>query len=225
MALVESYFGEYQAGDNSDLQPIDSLSSDVMCRFSRQGRIAVVNRGPMGRGFRVCEICGHATPAPAPDHVAGRTRKHKDPRRPGRDCQGSLAFRQLGHEFLTDVVEIRFNDPRMADDRVGEAFSMRYLRVCPVSTSGVKRWTGRCTSTMCAEARRSFSSTPSPGGRTRSACWPAPSRGARRGRKVAEHCECGEESSCYACLRTYSNQIWHEQLVRRLAAGVLRSCV
>lgn len=37
-----------------------------------------------------------------------------------------------------------------------------------------------------------------------------------------EACECGAETSCYKCLRAYSNQMWHEELSRRSAINVLR---
>ena len=39
-------------------------------------------------------------------------------------------------------------------------------------------------------------------------------------RRSAE-CSCGEETSCYGCLRSFSNQLWHEELARGLASGVL----
>ena len=35
------------------------------------------------------------------------------------------------------------------------------------------------------------------------------------------NCECGEETSCYNCLRSYGNQIWHEALSRGDAFRVL----
>jgi ATP-dependent helicase YprA (DUF1998 family) len=36
-------------------------------------------------------------------------------------------------------------------------------------------------------------------------------------------CECGDDTSCYSCLRSYGNQLWHDQLSRGTAAAVLRS--
>ena len=35
-------------------------------------------------------------------------------------------------------------------------------------------------------------------------------------------CECGEETSCYNCLRNYRNQYFHDILQRGLAASALR---
>jgi ATP-dependent helicase YprA (DUF1998 family) len=37
-----------------------------------------------------------------------------------------------------------------------------------------------------------------------------------------QSCECGPETSCYTCLRSYSNQRFHEQLSRGSAAEILR---
>ena len=40
-----------------------------------------------------------------------------------------------------------------------------------------------------------------------------------------ESCECGEETSCYSCLRNYSNQFFHNDLRRADAIGVLKAVV
>ncbi len=36
-------------------------------------------------------------------------------------------------------------------------------------------------------------------------------------------CECGEETSCYECLRNYRNQVFHDQLQRGLAREFLHA--
>ena len=38
-------------------------------------------------------------------------------------------------------------------------------------------------------------------------------------------CQCGEETSCYGCLRSYSNQFWHDELSRGAAISVLAPLV
>ena len=48
-------------------------------------------------------------------------------------------------------------------------------------------------------------------------------RGARR--KVSGACGCGEETSCYGCLRNYGNQLYHESLVRGLPLYYLKDRV
>jgi ATP-dependent helicase YprA (DUF1998 family) len=39
--------------------------------------------------------------------------------------------------------------------------------------------------------------------------------------KRVDQCECGEETSCYECLRNYRNQFFHDQLERGLARDFL----
>jgi hypothetical protein len=45
---------------------------------------------------------------------------------------------------------------------------------------------------------------------------------ARAALERVEQCECGPETSCYQCLRSYQNQTWHEELSRGSASGTLR---
>lgn len=40
-----------------------------------------------------------------------------------------------------------------------------------------------------------------------------------------DSCGCGEETSCYACLRNYCNQSHHEDLSREAALGLLRPLI
>ena len=41
-----------------------------------------------------------------------------------------------------------------------------------------------------------------------------------KARARVEECDCGVETSCYGCLRSYRNQADHERLERRLAISV-----
>ena len=117
VGTTETFFTDYKEGDPTTFEEVAELfgpGGRVEVRVSRQGRLTVLNRGPMGRGFQLCPRCGHGEPAPAPG-AAGRGRRragHRDIRRAvGRDCSNWLEAAQLGHEFLTDVVEIRTSSP------------------------------------------------------------------------------------------------------------------
>ena len=95
---VESFFGSY--GDaEPELEVLAGVGgSRHRYRYSRQGRIIVINRGPLGAGYRLCHRCGYGEPI-----TGGRaaTRGHADIRFPGRTCSGTLLPVHLGHEFLT----------------------------------------------------------------------------------------------------------------------------
>ena len=45
----------------------------------------------------------------------------------------------------------------------------------------------------------------------------------REAHRIVSNCDCGEETSCYQCLRGYSNQLQHDSLSRGAARDRLAS--
>jgi hypothetical protein len=72
------------------------------------GRLFLVNRGPHGYGYHVCDRCEYATAAtsasPAKNH------RHVNPRK-GEECRSTELRKKvdLGHRFNTDVRQLRFS--------------------------------------------------------------------------------------------------------------------
>lgn len=219
--LTERHFGSYR-DVVPDLEPVTGLAGRVVveARTSRQGRISVINRGPRGRGYRLCESCGFGEVAPA----SGKERKgpasHPDIRRPGRECTGPLRWRQLGHEFLTDVTEVRIA-VRMNEET---ARSTLYALLEGVGALAIAR--GDVDGTLSTfNVERSpalilFDNVPGGAGHARRMVERLPELFRAALARVAS-CECGPETSCYNCLRSYSNQVFHETLSRGAAATVL----
>jgi hypothetical protein len=220
----ESFFGEYAKDDVSELESVgfSDHGVEVFRRSSRQGRIVILNRGRYGRGFRLCSWCGYGEAAPPPGKKGPALAKgHPNARRGDGLCTGPLVHRQLGHEYLTDVTELRVPLP------MGEAMARSTLYAILEGASralSIKR--DEIDGTLY---RHSPSEPPSfvlfdsvAGGaghaqRIGAAPWAVLGAAFER---VAE-CECGEETSCYSCLRTYRNQLFHEQLSRTAAIDVL----
>jgi hypothetical protein len=227
------YAAPHQEGDEEssqpDLEQVPELSSglsQVWHRYSRYGKLSVVNSGHFGRGFRVCETCGFAEPAPEPP--TGRRRRstpaHNNPRT-GKECKGRLYTYHLGHEFLTDVLELHFKGLLATKTGTETWLSLLYALLEGASeTLGIRRQD--LDGTLY---RRKFNRYPNlvlfdnvPGG-------------AGHVRRIADEmedvfltawervdqCECGEETSCYECLRNYRNQPFHDQLARGLARDFL----
>jgi ATP-dependent helicase YprA (DUF1998 family) len=219
MAVTETYFGTYQ-GEEPALQPIPELSSycRVERRSSRQGRISVINRGPFGRGFRICDWCGFGEPAPA--STKKKLPPHEDIRRPGKECNGHLAFRHLGHEYLTDVTEVRLSLPMSEED----ARSTLYALLEGTARLSIARDNVDGTlyrfSSADPPAFIIFDTVPGGAGHAQRIADNFPAVFAGAFDRVNE-CECGLETSCYSCLRSYSNQLWHSTLTRGGAARVL----
>jgi len=121
MYSSQVYFSEYATPERDEVSAeppfaeVTDLSSArvrVRQRYSRFGKLAVVNSGQLNRGFRICYTCGFAQPAP--EETTGKRRKtrrtppaHNNPRT-GRPCRGTCYSHHLGHEFITDVLELRF---------------------------------------------------------------------------------------------------------------------
>jgi ATP-dependent helicase YprA (DUF1998 family) len=131
----------------------------------------------------------------------------------------------LGHEFITDVLELRFAGLLASNPDYNLWWSVLFALLEGASQAlGIRR-----DDLDGALYRHRESPLPAlvlfdnvPGG-------------AGHVRRVAEElaptfqtalmrvdaCECGEETSCYECLRNFRNQPYHDQLQRGLARDFL----
>jgi hypothetical protein len=230
------YFAEYAAPhkEGEPAEPpfgeaplLSSASAQVWQRYSRYGKLAVVNSGRSGRGFRVCTSCGFAEPAP--DQPTGRRRRprnvHKNPRT-GKECRGSLYNYHLGHEFLTDVLEFRFEGLLASRASYDAWLSVLYALLEGASEAlGIRRQDLDGTlyrhSVGVPPALVLFDNVPGGAGHVRRIADELHDVFLTAWDRVA-HCECGEETSCYECLRNFRNQYYHDQLTRGLARDFLR---
>jgi len=216
---VESFFGSY-----GDTEPALNVLADVgggrhQFRYSRQGRIIVINRGPVGAGYRICHRCGYGEPI-----SGGQAAKsaHNDARFKGRKCNATLTPLHLGHEYLTDVLEVRLAVPM--DRRAG--LSTLYALLEGAASLGIERSDvdgalhtfGRGHSPAIVV----FDAVPGGAGHARFLGDRLVELIEAATRRV-EICECGEETSCYSCLRSFNNQYVHDELSRGAALTVLRS--
>lgn len=217
MSATETYFGSYRDED-PPLEPLEGFDR-VHFRSSRQGLISVVNRGPRGRGFRICTWCGYGEPAPARASKRGPA-EHDDIRRPGRRCNGQLAHRHFGHEYLTDVTEIRFDVPMDEPAAVSTLYALLEatpaLRISREDVDG----TQHRYAPSAPMAFVLFDTVPGGAGHAQRIADGIPQLIEAALTKV-QGCECGPETACYNCLRSYSNQTFHDRLSRGTAEKVL----
>ena len=213
------HFTDY-ATDPPHYEPVRVGSKELLIRSSRQGQITVINKGPGGRGFQVCGSCGYAQPVPSTS-----TRKKKKPvphSRPGRStkCPSLLGNRHLGHQYLTDVVEILLPIPMQWAD----ALSTLYALLAATHSIGIIR--GDVDGTLRPSGPDQtlsiilFDAVPGGAGHTKRIADRFPKL-LSAAYDVVANCECGRDSSCYGCLRTYSNTLHHDELVRGHALSVI----
>lgn len=218
-----SHFSDY-ASPAPEFQQIELGGATANVRFSRQGQITVLNLGRGGQGFEICLSCGYSEPA-SPNRLAKNA--PSDHQRPGfrsGTCSRWLSNRHLGHQFLTDVVEIQLPTIMTLE----EARSTMYALLGAMNTIGISQADVDGTLRVAGSAHSPtlilFDTVPGGAGHAR--------RIVERlqalvfgGLKLVDHCDCSEDSSCYGCLRSYSNQSYHPSLVRGDAKRILQSLV
>ena len=226
---TESYFAEYRDVPNEYRdEPMAGREHVIVSRrVSRQGRIVVLNRGPNGRGFRLCHQCGYGEPAPVTTPGQRPTPRvgHRNIRKGGDiKCSGWLSVAHLAHEFLTDVVEIRTSIPTGPD----AARSVVYALLEGAAVLSIKRdeidGTLHTYQSSGSKSFVVFDTVPGGAGHAQRISQQLPQVIDYALRRL-ESCECGPETACYKCLRAYTNQAWHEVLSRGAAIDVLRNLV
>jgi len=188
-----------------------------------RGRMISVADGMSGRGYWVCGWCGWGTSAAR----AGRLpRQHDHLLRAGVACTGPLAHTDFAHRYETDLLSlsIKVNNASSIGESTWKSLLYAILEAASESQQiarddidGAIRPIGRYDRSLVL-----FDTVPGGGGNVLriSAHLEDVLRVAQR---RVEDCECGEETSCYRCLRSYRNQRDHELLSRGAAAEFLRA--
>lgn len=220
------YFAEYTQAPE-ELSPLAGGPAGVLARYSRYGKLAVINSGIAGRGFKLCMECDWAEPIDP--GARQRSAKHENPRT-GKECRGRVNSTglHLGHEFITDVLELRFQGAfGLGSDSWELWLSVLYALLEGASEAlGIPREdiNGALYPYQRGSSPALVLFDDVPGGAA------LVQRIRRDTKSVFEAalervstCECGEETSCYQCLRNYYNQFCHNQLRRGLARDLLRA--
>lgn len=177
------------------------------------GKMAVLCEGRRGEGFYVCMTCG----------AGFRERKatHKTPF--GKSCPGALQQTALGHMFVTDVVKLMFSRSTLSKEvhPIWLAYSLAYALL--EGAASVLEVPGSDLNATVAYSVNGpippivlYDNVPGGAGlvsrleetTTLRTCFEAALE------RVAGRCGCGENDSCYGCLRTYRNQFAHQELKR-----------
>lgn len=177
------------------------------------GEMVVLCEGRRGRGFWVCQKCGAGFPSGRTEHT----------NRFNRPCRDTLKRVSLGHGFWTDVVGVQFQtinpvDPaRALWEAYGLAFSLLHgtaeiLEIPPEDLNAtVLSGDGSKIPPIVL-----YDDVPGGAGLVARLEDEGVLRLALQAalERVNGRCGCGEESSCYGCLRTYRNQFAHPFLQR-----------
>lgn len=202
----ENIFGEYK----------------VVTRCAPQGKMLVINNGAYsssmkrGQQFKICPHCGYMTTG---DFV--KTHMRAD----GKECGGSLKLAYLGHDFYTDVLQI--NLPIIKDVDL-EPASLLYAIIEGASTGldiDRRELGGAISGIGSSISLIIYDTVPGGAGHVKKIQENMNDVLLNATKKVSGKCGCGEETSCYGCLRNYDNQIYHEVMSRGKALHYLEELI
>ena len=185
------------------------------------GLMAVLCEGRRGEGFYICGGCGAG--------FRKREKTHKTPY--GQDCRGTLEQVSLGHEFVTDVLQIQFHpEPEGDIEPVWFAYSLAYAMVEGAADAEVLGVPSTDLNATVAHSEQYpvppiilYDNVPGGAGlvarlegeEVLKACLKAAQK------RVSGICHCDEATSCYGCLRSYRNQFAHQYIQRGLVMHYL----
>jgi superfamily II DNA/RNA helicase len=197
----------------------------ITMKKASPGLMAVLCEGRRGEGFYVCGVCG-----------AGFRKREMPPHKTpyGQDCRGTLEQVSLGHEFVTDVLQVQFHYPKPEGDMeaVWFAYSLAYALV--EGAAEVLEVPSTDLNATVAHSEQDpvppiilYDNVPGGAGlvarleeeEVLKACLVAAQK------RVSGNCRCDEKTSCYGCLRSYRNQFAHQYLQRGAVFSYLKESI
>jgi ATP-dependent helicase YprA (DUF1998 family) len=191
-------------------------------RAGARGQLIALSEGPNRGGYLICDWCGWGT------SIQKRWPSTHPHLLRDKECPGPLQPRSLAHRYQTDIVAVSFDALAAPSAVNGSWRSTLYALLEGVSE-------------RLQISRDDIDGTlyPTPDGRTSLVIFDAVPGGAGSAMRIARsfdevlaaalarvaRCDCGEETSCYGCLRGYRNQPFHEELRRGAALDFLNPLV
>lgn len=203
------------SGDEISEEQVRLGSTLAKVKPARHGRLVAISEGS-GAGYFVCRWCGRGRDAARQKVEPAHRHLWKN-----QDCTGSFDRYSLGHSYETDVVSLDLGiGPDVALGSVrslvyalleGAAWGLGISRDEIDGTFAVREGTRHVVlfDTVPAGAGHSLAIAKDIG------------RVVEGAHRRVSSCECGEETSCSACLRNYRNQPFHEELSRAAAISLL----
>lgn len=201
--------------------PIASGTCEV--RVGPRGRLVSIADGPGGAGYWICDWCGYGAPRldnprkpPAHDHLIK-----------GTPCGGPSRLLDLAHEYETDILFIDLRLPGMSTTQKHWK-SLLYailegscdeLEIARDDIGASLRPTGASSWEIVL-----YDTVPGGAGHVLYVEQQL-ERVLKAALKRVSSCECGPETSCYGCLRSYSNQRDHDDLSRGAAMTLLQAMI
>jgi ATP-dependent helicase YprA (DUF1998 family) len=191
----------------------------VTASFGPRGRLIAIADGPGAAGYWICDWCGAGsarllTPKAPPKHE--HPMKHTP-------CTGPQRSLDLAHTYETDLLTLDMDQPGSQAPKASWLSVLYALIEAACEVLEIARQDIGGSLTPVGTDRWSialFDTVPGGAGhvlRVRERLQQVLTAALQR----VSNCECGPETSCYGCLRSYDNQREHEHLSRGAAEIIL----
>ncbi|GAA3571360.1 DEAD/DEAH box helicase [Microlunatus spumicola] len=207
-----------QSEDARD-RTIQLPGGQISATVGPRGRLMAVADGPGGAGFWVCDWCGWATAAA---HTRKKPTSHEHLFKSDK-CSGPTRLLNLGHQFETDLLRLEVQTDLGSVD---EATWNSVLYALIESASALLEIAASdVNGTVTAEGIGTYSlmlfDTVPGGAGSVIKIYDHLEETLRAALRRVSECDCGRETSCYGCLRSYRNQRQHDLLSRGAAGDLL----
>ena len=197
---------------------------EIIYKYAPMGRLLLVNSGFNNMGFRVCKYCGYAT-----TDIEDKENRFKHKNKFGNICPSEYAYNvDLGHQFNTDVLKIDL--PILSDSNDTLWYSLLYAIIegaCDefdIVRNDINGCLYYNNLTVSKPSLIIFDEAAGGAGHVKKISTNLKSV-LEKAHKRVSNCDCGEETSCYGCLRNYNNQIFHEKLQRGVVKDYLEKLI
>ena len=193
-------------------KPEEFEISGVKVTKALPGKMVVLCEGKAGKQFYLCMTCGSG-------FDRGK-REHKTPF--GFPCSHKLERLSLGHEFPTDIVQMKFDG--LIDE--WKAYSLAYAVLLGAARS-LDVPDGDLSVTITGDKDSNeyaivlYDNVPGGAGLVANLTDSARMKNALERAQERVNGACGCDESCYGCLRSYRNQFAHPHLRRKEALQIL----
>jgi superfamily II DNA or RNA helicase len=226
LATAKTYLSTASGDDANWLVRLKGMATSV----SRDARLLTLSNA----SYWFCSTCGYAKPVPSRTaRATAPTTKHTDPRRE-QDCNSTrpLVRTTFGHEYVTDVLRMKFNLDLLPKCICGDSLCLGALESAAAAiVAGAVRILGVASFDLNSAVNSKdrfnehrlmiFDTTPGGAGLAQ-ALNERLDEVLAAALGLSKNCsDCTEDSSCYSCIRTYGNQWRHEHLTRQSASAVL----
>lgn len=211
------YFtGEYNE-DSESTKEYNFNGIETQLISAKRGKLAVINHAGYKR-FSVCQNCGYTE-----INTNKSISKHKTPW--GQDCTGKRRVFSLGYEYYTDIFQLKFKNSYFGQEKEGYWESVLYGMLEGISQAlGIERRDiDGClypyTGDPLNPALIFYDTVPGGAGHVERIIKKNNfEKVLKKTKEIVSRCECGGDegdTSCYGCLRNYSNEYCHSILKRK----------